>query len=163
MRDYNNLLSQTDEEGVLVVEMDLGTDTPCGKCIGNSIYINNRATTNEKRCVLAEELGHYHLTIGNITDLKDIRNKKQELKARRYSYNLLIEPDDIIHAMKKGCNTRFEIADYLNISEEFFEELIEDYKRQYGLGILVGNYYLQLEPTLGLIRDLGGLFNYKSK
>ncbi|WP_049178865.1 ImmA/IrrE family metallo-endopeptidase [Clostridium paraputrificum] len=163
MGDYNNLLEKTFKEGVAVVEIDLGTDTPCGKCIGNTIYINDRATTNEKRCVLAEELGHYHLTIGDITDLKDINNKKQELKARRYGYKLLIDPDDIVNAMKDGCNNRFEIADYLNISEEFLEDLIEDYKRLYGLGVLIGNYYLQLEPTLGLIRDLGGLFDYKNK
>ena len=161
MRDYNSLLEKTLKEGVSVVELDLGTDTPCGKCIGNTIYINDRATTNEKRCVLAEEIGHYHLTVGDITDLKDINNKKQELKARRYEYKLLIEPDDIVHAMKKGCNNRYELADHLNISEECFKELIEDYKRQYGMGVFVGNYYLQLEPCLGLIRDFGGLFNYK--
>ncbi|MGG7213493.1 ImmA/IrrE family metallo-endopeptidase [Clostridium nigeriense] len=161
MRDYNNLLRKTSEEGVSVVEINLGTDTPCGKCIGDTIFINDRATTNEKRCVLAEELGHYHLTIGDITDLKDINNRKQELKARRYGYKLLIEPDDIVHAMKQGCNNRYDLADFLNISEEFFEELIEDFKRQYGVGIFVGNYYLQFEPCLGLIRDLGGLFKYK--
>lgn len=161
MRDYNNLLRKTSEEGVSVVEIDLGTDAPCGKCIGDTIFINNRATTNEKKCVLVEELGHYHLTIGDITDLKDINNRKQELKARRYGYNLLIEPDDIVHAMKQGCNNRYELADFLNISEEFLEELIEDFKKQYGMGVFVGNYYLQLEPCLGLIRDFGGLFNYK--
>lgn len=161
MRDYNNLLRQTNEEGVSVVEIDLGTDTPCGKCIGDTIFINDRSTANEKKCVLAEELGHYHLTIGDITDLKDINNKKQELKARRYGYRLLIEPDDIVQAMKQGFNNRYELADFLNISEEFFDELIEDFKKQYGMGIFVGNYYLQFEPCLGLIRDFGGLFNYK--
>lgn len=161
MRDYNNLLEKTNEEGVSVVEIDLGTDTPCGKCVGDTIFINNRATTNEKKCVLAEELGHYHLTIGDITDLKSINNRKQELKARRYGYKLLIEPDDIVHAMKQGCSNKYELSDFLNISEEFFEELIEDFKKQYGMGVFVGNYYLQLEPCLGLIRDFGGLFKYK--
>lgn len=163
MSEYNDLLKKINDQGVSVVELDLGTDTPCGKCIGNTIYINDRATINEKRCVLAEELGHFHLTVGDITNLKDINNRKQELKARRYSYRFLIEPDDIVHAMKKGCTTRYEVADCLNISEEFFEELIEDYKRQYGMGVFVGNYYLQLEPSLGLIRDFGGLFNYKDR
>lgn len=161
MRDYKKLLEKTLENGVSVVELDLGTDTPCGKCIGNTIYINNRATSTEKKCVLAEELGHYHLTIGDITDLKDINNRKQELKARRYGYKLLIEPVDIVHAMKQGCNNRYELAEFLNISEEFLEELIEDYKKQYGIGVLVGNYYLQFQPCLGLIRDFGGLFNYR--
>lgn len=161
MRDYNNLLEKTNAEGVSVVEIDLGTDTPCGKCIGDTIFINNRVTTNEKKCVLAEELGHYHLTIGDITDLKSINNRKQELKARRYGYKLLIEPDDIVHTMKQGCSNKYELSDFLNISEEFFEELIEDFKKQYGMGVFVGNYYLQLEPCLGLIRDFGGLFKYK--
>lgn len=163
MREYDDLLINANKQGFLVVEIDLGIDTPCGKCIGNTIYINNRITTKEKACILAEEIGHYYLTVGDITNQKDINNKKQELKARRYGYNLLIEPDDIIHAIKKGCNNRYEIADYLNISEDFFEELIEDYKKRYGIGVLVGNYYLQLEPNLGIIKDLGGLFNYKNK
>lgn len=161
MREYDDLLINANKQGFSVVEIDLGTDTPCGKCIGNTIYINNRITTKEKACILAEEIGHYYLTVGDITNQKDINNKKQELKARRYGYNLLIEPDDIIHAIKQGCNNRYEIADYLNISEEFFEELIEDYKKRYGIGVLVGNYYLQFEPCLGLIRDFGGLFNHK--
>lgn len=163
MREYDDLLIKANRQGFSVVEIDLGTDTPCGKCIGNTIYINNRITTKEKICVLAEEIGHYYLTVGDITNQADINNKKQELKARRYGYNLLIEPDDIIHAVKKGCNNRYEIANYLNISEEFFEELIEDYKKRYGIGVLVGNYYLQLQPNLGIIKDLGGLFNYKNK
>lgn len=163
MREYDDLLINANKQGFLVVEIDLGTDAPCGKCIGNTIYINNRITTKEKACILAEEIAHYYLTVGDITNQNDINNKKQELKARRYGYNLLIEPDDIIHAIKKGCNNRYEIADYLNISEDFFEELIEDYKKRYGIGVLVGNYYLQLEPNLGIIKDLGGLFNYKNK
>lgn len=163
MREYDDLLINANKQGFSVVEIDLGTDTPCGKCIGNTIYINNRVTKKEKACILAEEIGHYYLTVGDITNQKDINNKKQELKARRYGYNLLIEPDDIIHAVKKGCNNRYEIADYLNISEEFFEELIKEYKKLYGMGVLVGNYYLQLEPNLGIIKDLGGLFNYKNK
>lgn len=161
MREYDDLLINANKQGFSIIEIDLGTDTPCGKCIGNTIYINNRITPAEKACILAEEIGHYYLTVGDITNQRDINNKKQELKARRYSYNLLIEPDDIIHAVKKGCNNRYEIADYLNISEEFFEKLIEDYKKRYGMGVLVGNYYLQLEPNLGIIKDFGGLFDYK--
>ena len=160
MRDYSNLLRETNNQGVSVVEIDLGTDTPCGKCIGNTIYINKRATTNQKKCILAEELGHYHLTVGDITDLSDIRNKKQELKARRFGYNLLISPRDIFNAMRSGCENKFEICEHLNISESYFGEVIEDFKKQYGIGIRIENYYLQFEPNLGLTKDFGGLFKY---
>ena len=157
---YEDLLEECRTLNIKVKELTLnGSD---GRCLGNRIAIDkNLKTIAEKRCTLAEELGHYHLTVGDITDLSDVRNKKQELKARRYGYNLLIEPDDLVHAMKNGCNNKYEIAEYLNISESCFDEIIEDFKKQYGIGVWVGNYYLQFEPYLGLIKDFGGLFNYK--
>ena len=161
MTKYEKLIMEAEKIGAEIRELDFGTPKPCGRCLDNIIYINNQITDKNKYEVLAEELGHYHLTVGDITDLSDVRNKKQELKARRYGYNLLIEPDDLVHAMKNGCNNKYEIAEYLNISESCFDEIIEDFKKQYGMGILVGNYYLQFEPYLGLIKDFGGLFNYK--
>lgn len=157
---YETLLIKADTIGVTVKEFNLKTRD--GHCKENRIAINKNLSTKEKTCVLAEELAHYHLTVGDITDQENISNKKQELKARRYSYDILLEPIDIVNAMRIGCVNRFEITEYLHISEEFFEELIEDYKKQYGIGIFVGNYYLQLEPCLVLIKDFGGLFEYKN-
>ncbi|MGG7176232.1 ImmA/IrrE family metallo-endopeptidase [Clostridium paraputrificum] len=156
---YDELLIEADKLGIMVREANLRTRD--GRCSGNRIAIHKNLSNCEKACVLAEELGHYYLTVGDITNQKIINNRKQELKARRHAYNFLIEPEDIVNAMKKGCNNRYEIAEYLNISEAFFNELIDDYRKQYGLGIYVENYYLQLEPNLGLIKDLGGLFDYK--
>ena len=157
---YEDLLEECRQLDIKVKEISLKGSN--GRCSGNRIAIDKSLkTVTEKKCTLAEELGHYHLTVGDITDLSDIKNVKQELKARRYGYKLLIEPDDLVHAMKNGCSNKYEIAEYLNISESCFEEIIEDFKKQYGMGILVGNYYLQFEPYLSLIKDFGGLFNYK--
>ena len=38
----------------------------------------------EKASVLAEELGHYYTTVGNILDQEDAGNRKQEHKARTW-------------------------------------------------------------------------------
>ena len=70
MTRYEELLNTAHLKGIDVYELDLGVDIPCGKCVANSIFINNRVSEDDKLCVLVEELGHYHKTIGNITDQK---------------------------------------------------------------------------------------------
>ncbi|HHX67599.1 MAG TPA: hypothetical protein GX708_06025 [Gallicola sp.] len=45
------------------------------------------------------------------------------------------------------------MAEYLGVTDEYFRECIEDYKRQYGLSCRLGKYYITLEPRL--MNDLG--------
>lgn len=42
MTKYENLLNEAHTQGAKVIEIDLGTDTPCGKCINNIIILNSR-------------------------------------------------------------------------------------------------------------------------
>ena len=42
-----------------------------GLCRGSFIAINKNLNTTQKKCVLAEELGHFYTTTGNIIDLKN--------------------------------------------------------------------------------------------
>ena len=159
MTSYEKLLVEAEKLGIKVREAKF--EGKSGYYCNNKILINSDISECDKYCILAEEIGHHLKTYGDISNQNDLKNKKQEMIARRSGYKLLIEPDDIVHAMKKGCNNKYEIAEYLNISESCFEEIIEDLKKQYGIGVWVGNYYLKLEPYLGLIKDFGGLFNYK--
>lgn len=165
MTKYEKLMLQAEHEGAKVLEVDLGTNKKCGKYISskkeNIIIINSNMTDVEKHEVLAEELGHHHTTYGNITNLDDIRNKKLELVARRDGFKILIEPIDIVEAMRHGANNMHEMAEYVQVTVNTLIEIIEDFKKQYGLGVQVGNYYLQLEPNFGIYKDFGGLFNYK--
>lgn len=148
---YETLLLEADKLDLKVKEIDLRTKD--GYCKGNRIAISKKLTTDaERRCVLAEEIAHYKLTVGNITNQEIIENKKQEFKARRYSYKYLIEPIDLIYAFKTGTKNRYEMAEILNITEEILEEIILDFKKIYGMGVQMGNYYLQLEPTLGFYK-----------
>lgn len=164
MTKYEELLIEAEKEGVEVIEVDLSTKKKCGKYLSNDdeniIIINSNMTNIEKHEVLAEELGHHHTTHGNITNLDDIRNKKLELIARRDGFKILVEPIDIVNAMRHGCSNIYELAEYVHVSTDTFYEIIEDFKKQYGLGIPVGNYYIQLEPAFGIYRDINGLFKY---
>lgn len=152
MDSYEELLDDTTQQGVNVIELYLDTNKPCGKCICNTIFINNRPSMKEKFCVLAEELGHYNLTVGNITDLKNVSNRKQEIKARRWGYEKIAGIMKIIKAFEKGARNKYELADYLNISEYFLEDAILYYKQKYGVCFEFDNYLVYFEPTLAIIK-----------
>ncbi|MBN7575983.1 hypothetical protein C1H57_12645 [Clostridium sp. 2-1] len=167
MTKYEKLLIEAEDQGVEVIEVDLGTNKKCGKYLNNKnesiIIINSNITDIEKHEVLAEELGHHHTTYGNITNLDDIRNKKLELVARRDGFKTLVEPIDIVNAMRNGATNIYELAEYVHVTVDTFYTIIEDLRKQYGLGIPVGNYYIQLEPSFGIYKDIDGLFNYNGK
>lgn len=159
---YEELLCDAEKAGVEVIEADLYTSKKCGRCINNLILINSNTSTKEKKEILAEELSHYMKNCGDILDQTITSNIKQENIARRESYKMLVEPVDLIEGMKHGATNIFEMADFLDITVETLNDILSDFKKQYGIGIQVGNYYLQLEPTFGILKDFG-LFDYKRR
>lgn len=96
------------------------------------IAIDSTLSTNEKRCLLAEEYCHILYNIGDITDQKDTSNRKQELYAKRRSYEMLAPMKKIKQSCKKGNTHLHEIAEDLEIAESFLIEAIEYYKIKYG-------------------------------
>lgn len=147
---YENLLNECSDLGIKVKETVLkGSD---GRCKGNRIAINkNLYTQTEKKCVLAEELGHYHTTYGDIIDQTKIENVKQEIIARRWGYEKLVGMVDIINAYRYGVRNRHELAEYLDVTEEFLCEAIEYYKRKYGICYKIDTYLIYFEP-LGVMK-----------
>lgn len=146
MSNYENLISLAHSKGINVIESDLGIDKPFGKCIGNLIIINNRVNECEKLCVLYEELGHFNLTVGDITEQSDLNNRKQESIARRWSYEKLISPEDIINAIISGIDNIYDLAEILNVTEDFLIQSIEHYKKKYGIYYVGKTHLLTFEP-----------------
>ncbi|KEI16951.1 hypothetical protein Z959_08130 [Clostridium novyi B str. ATCC 27606] len=151
MNNYEKLLEEARKLGINVVEIDLGTDKPCGKCINNIIFINSKISIKDKYCILAEELGHHKLTVGNITDQSKLSNRKQELIARRWGNKKLVRLLDLIKSYKYGAKTRYEIAEFLGVTEKFLEESIHYYKSKYGTCFVIDNYTIYFEPNLGIM------------
>lgn len=150
MNDYEKLLIEVEPKGIQVYEEDLYTSKECGYCIGDTIIINSNMNNTQKKCVLAEEIGHYKLTVGDISKLKTVNDKKQELKARRWGYKHIVSLERIIEAIECNCINRYEIAEYIGITDKYFEECINDYKKQYGVSIAYGKYVFMFEPTFSL-------------
>ncbi|MDU6296055.1 ImmA/IrrE family metallo-endopeptidase [Clostridium celatum] len=141
---YDELLKEADNLNVRVKELDLRTYD--GYCHGNRIAIDKKLKTNkEKACILAEELGHYHTTYGDITNQNKIENVKQEILARRWGYERLVGIVDIINAHRNGVRNRHELAEFLDVTEEFLCEAIEYYKCKYGLYYQIDNYLIYFD------------------
>lgn len=115
------------------------------------IIDSNIDTNKEKACILAEELGHHFTSYGDIIDQSDIRNVKQELKARAWAYERLVGIVDLINAHKAGVKGRYELAEFLEVPEWFLQEAIEYYKCKYGTCYQIDNYLIYFSPNFGIM------------
>lgn len=142
---YEQLLTAADRNDLVVKEHPL-TDHD-GLLKGKRIAIRKDIETQaEKSCVLAEELGHHYTTAGDILDQTDVMNQKQEYRARLYGYNLKIGLTGLIRAYEAGCRNLYEMADFLDATEEYLKEAIQCYRSKYGVCTAVDNYVIYFEP-----------------
>jgi len=136
-----------------IVEMDLSEVSGLkGLYVNGHIAINTKMSDIEKACVLAEELGHHYTSVGNILDMTSAANRKQERQARLWAYNKQIGLIGLVRAFEHGCQNRFEIAEYLEVTEEFLEECIECYRNKYGICKRVDNYVVYFIPQLSVMK-----------
>lgn len=150
---YEDLLVLAEENGLYVVEKRFKSNAK-GLCKNNKIALNNKLKTQaEKACVLVEELGHCFTTYGDIIEQDDITSIKQELKAREWGFKKLITFDALFSAYKQGVHNKFELAEYLNVTEEFLNEAIEHFKLKHGL-LYQGEGYIICFDPFGIIIDI---------
>ena len=149
MITYEQLLMEADSKGLLTKEKNLPISK--GRIKGNRIAIKRGMTEMEKKCVMAEELGHYYTGTGDILDQSSVSNRKQEMHGRIYAYNKLVGLMGIIDAHKHHCQNLFETAEYLDVTEEFLSDALNYYKAKYGKGVSIDNYVIYFEPCLGVL------------
>lgn len=142
--NYDILLDEADSDGIMIKEKPLAAND--GRIRGDHILIRQDMSGCQKACVLAEELGHYYTTAGDILDQSDVSNKKQERTARLWAYNKMITLEKLVAAKEAGCRNGFEIAEHLEVTEEFLLEALECYRTKYGKGLQKDNYLILFEP-----------------
>lgn len=148
---YEELLEESTSNDVYIIENADFTSKADGLINGSVIGINKKIRTCRKRtCILAEELGHYHTTIGDIISQSTVSDRKQELRARAWAYNKLIGLSGIVDAYKHGCYSLNDTAEYLDVTEEFLLEAIQYYKNKYGIYATLDNFAVYFEPSLGV-------------
>lgn len=151
---YENLLREaTQQYGIDIREKKMPPKIK-GLYSDGVIWINrDLPTVAEKACVFAEELGHYHTSVGDILDQSKLANRKQEKRARSWAYERLIPLQRIIEAFHAGVRDRHELADFLGVTETFLQAALGRYKEKYGLHKTLGRYTIRFEP-LGILEML---------
>lgn len=146
---YDDMLIEADANNLITKDKPLIAND--GRIKGNKIAIRKNLTRTEKKCVLAEEIGHYHTTVGDIIQQSSVADRKQELQARIWAYNRLIGLTGIINSYKAGYFTLHDMAEYLEVTEEFLNEALMYYKSKYGECVQVNNYAVCFEPSFGIL------------
>lgn len=149
----DDLTKYSHERGVKIVDADLPTDKLKGLYCDHLIIMQKGLSRIEYGEVLAEELGHYETSFGNILDQDEQANIKQEERAKFWANSKLISPYRIIEAFHARISGSHELAEFLDVSVEFLDETIQRYKAKYGQYIKVDAYIIYFEP-LGVMKIL---------
>lgn len=92
------------------------------------IFIEKNQPEIDKKVILVEEFKHMMTSYGVILNQNNHDNAKQENKARALTYKELITIDDLYDCYRQGLRTEFEIAEELDVPQEFLHNAIEYFK-----------------------------------
>lgn len=148
MNKYECLVEEACKDGIDVYENNFKNNRIKALYIDGNIFMNEKLTVDEKACYMAEELGHHYTSYGNIIDVNDVQNRKQERQARLYGYNKMVGLRGIISAFQAGCQNVYEIAEHLHVTEDYLQECINCYREKYGVYATVDNYIIYFIPNL---------------
>lgn len=123
MTKYEELIAEYDNE-LLIEERPIRNH---GLYADNVVWINKNLNTASKYCILAEEVGHYQTSSGDILDQTTLDNQKQELKARRWAYEKILPIEIIRFALIDGHTEIWDMAEYLNVDETFLRAALKYY------------------------------------
>ncbi len=58
----------------------------------------------------------------------------------------------IIRSYEAGCHNTYEMAEYLDVTEEFLKESLDCYRKKYGEYVEIDSYIIYFEPHLGVFK-----------
>ena len=144
MSRYEQLL--TENEHIKIRDTHSLPDGYSGFYNDGIILIDKNLPETRKAEVLYEELAHHKLTYGNILDQSKWINRKFESYARRHGYEAALPLRIIVEAHHYGVSNLYELAQYVQLSEDHVLEILEYYKTKHGLTTRYGKYVIQFEP-----------------
>ena len=154
MTPKEKLEQEAFEQNVPVDYIKFNSDKLRGLYIDGSIALHQGMDSATTADTLAEELEHHYTTVGDILDQNDTSNRKQEHLARLRVYNRRIGLSGIVQGYKAHCHNRYELAEYLEVSEDFLQETLECYREKYGCFTALDGYVIYFEPCLIVMETL---------
>ena len=156
MTTFEELQDEACKDGIDVIEnYPFESNRISGLYADYTIVLSkNLKNSAEKACVLAEELGHHYTAVGDIIDQSTVENRKQELYGRVWAYNKQVGLTGLINAYRNHCQNAHEVAEYLNVTDEFLTDSLNYYKSKYGCCTQVDNYVIFFEPNIAVMELL---------
>ena len=151
--NYEDLLIEADRAGLIVKEKPLLLSD--GRIKGRKIAIRKDIPTLRKKAdVLAEELGHYYTTTGRI--VRAAICFQPEAGTRRAAVG--VQPPDRAFrnhpGYRQNCRNLHELAECLEVSEDFLKEALECYREKYGCYTELDGYLIMFEPCLAVVEKI---------
>lgn len=124
MNRYEELIAEYENE----LNIEEHSMVNKGLYCDNVVWINRKMSTAEKLSIVAEEIGHYKTSSGNILDQDSIANIKQELQARRWAYEKVLPLDLVMQAITNGLTEVYDLAEHFDVTEMFMRECLKHYR-----------------------------------
>lgn len=134
------------------------------KDVGPAIFLLNRLKQDKHKHIeiLGEELGHHFTSVGdsisNTTTYRDRLNVYRcEKKATDWSADCIVSNKELAKALENGCNSFYEISEFLSIKESIIRDKFEYLARKSSTGyVQLGSYKVILTnlPNIYLYKDL---------
>ena len=140
MNKYEILLDRISRE-IPVIELPLKSLGFEGTYFNGAIYVDSSMATSQKIGVLTEEYAHFKTSVGTIIDYDDSESRKQELKARGYSIEMLVTLDDIVDCHLHGLTNIFECAEHLEVSVALLKDSFKYFFSKFGVSHSYKNYF----------------------
>lgn len=122
MTKYEELMARYDN--LHIEERPMEND---GLYADDCIWVNGNMPECRRYCVLAEEIGHYETSVGDILDQTDVSNRRQERAARKWAYEKILPIENILFAAQDGHTEIWDMAEYLEVDETFLKDALKHY------------------------------------
>lgn len=154
MTAVEELEQEAYDQNIPVDYVKFKSDHLHGLYIDGSIAIHSGLNAAQTADTLAEELEHHYTSYGNILNQHDTVCRKQEHLARLRAYDRRVGLSGIICGYRNHCHNLHELAECLEVSEEFLNEALECYREKYGCYTELDGYVIMFEPHLAVVEKL---------
>mgnify|MGYP000863675230 CR=1 FL=1 len=118
-----------------------------------TIFINSRLNSEQQKEGYSHEIEHIlkdDFKTKNVDKTEFITHANCEFCNRRNKIGLI----GIINAYNAKCRTLYDMAEYLDVTEEALCKALEHYNSKYGICTTVDNYTIYFEPAIGVFERL---------
>ena len=83
----------------------------------------------------------------------EVKTEKGKLRPEQIKFKEFIETQNVLYGVARsveahnyGVSNLYELAEYVQLSEEYIAEILKHYKNKYGIGTHYGEYLITFDP-----------------